>query len=129
MRPLASYLDRARAFLTPPRSTARSKPTLSRSTFTTLRKAFAINQPISRMIRKMTTFGAHNMMLRTTSFHAPRMSIRFHFLPAHARAHTPTAAADRLDLPVRLPPHRPQETVFSHISLKPSISDRTAPEI
>src|SRR5689334_699892 len=53
----ASYLLRARAALTPPRSTSRSNPTRVSTAETTLAIAFAMSQPTIKMMRKTTNFG------------------------------------------------------------------------
>src|SRR3712207_3039254 len=68
---LASYFDLARAVLTPPRSTSRSKPTRSRTLSTILRTALAMSQPITRIATKASAFGRKSMTARSASPRAP----------------------------------------------------------
>lgn len=67
----ASYLERSRAFLTPPRSTAWSNPTRSRTPSTILAMALATNQPMTRMMRKAKNLGTK----AATLAHASSMAL------------------------------------------------------
>jgi hypothetical protein len=55
--------------LRPPFATARSKPTLCSTIVTSLRRPFAISQPISMITRKSSSFGtkAATMPIRSAS--------------------------------------------------------------
>jgi hypothetical protein len=73
----ASYLLLASAFLTPPRSTALSKPTRSRIAERALPMAFAMRMPTTRMTRNSTSLGTNRAIVLSPLSSAVRIRTSF----------------------------------------------------